>query len=111
MHEAADIHDPRMVAALEQRQQMARKGEVAKVVGSELDLEIIGRGLTRERRNDTGIVDKEVEGGMRTGKATGELGDVGEIRKVELLERDHGGRIKRSDLADRFLSFARVAAG
>jgi hypothetical protein len=92
-------------------EQEAGEGEVAEVVGAELELESIGSDATLGKGHDAGVVDEEVEAavggeeGLSSGTNGGEAGEV-ELRDFELGCRNLG----EDSFASRF-SFRLIAAG
>ena len=79
-------------------QEEAGEGEVAEVVGADLQLEAVG-GLAPRRGHHAGVVDQQVEAGRR--ERLGEGAHRGQVGKVELrhVRRRAGGRRRGSTSA------------
>jgi len=84
--EAADIDDARSVAAPQQRQQARRQGEMAEIVGGELQLESIGALAPLGQRHDARVIDQQIDAAPCGEQLIGEGCDRGERRKIKLLE-------------------------
>jgi hypothetical protein len=111
MGDAADLDDARRPRGPEQWQQPAGQGEVAEVVGAELQLEAIRGGVPAGRRHHPGIVHQQVEAAMLGRHPLGEGRDRGEAGEIEFGEADIGLRHLRPDARDRGGAAVRVAAG
>src|SRR5690606_18739849 len=74
-------------AADDLRQQQVGQGEVAEMVGAELELEAVGR-ATQRRDHQPGVVDQQVDGAV---DAAGEEPHRGEVGEVEASHLDLSG--------------------
>jgi hypothetical protein len=62
VRQAAEADDARRACPAQQRHQPGRERKVAQMVGAELHLEAIGRGLPARQRHHACIVDQEIKG-------------------------------------------------
>jgi hypothetical protein len=81
---------------------------VTEIIGSELHLETVGRGLPRRQSHDARVVDEQIERGVRGDEVSGETGDRGKIGQIERFETDFSIRELVADFRDRFAAFGFV---
>jgi hypothetical protein len=77
------------------------QGEVAEVVGAELQLEAVG-GMRERRDHHARVVDEQVEIALPAGGELADRGEVGEVEPADLGRAGHrrGGRLALGDVAD-----------
>jgi hypothetical protein len=85
--QAPDHHDSRRIGGSEERQQGRGERKVAEVVGAEVQLEPVRRGLTFEWHDDTGVVHQHFEPVVAGSHALAECGDRFEIGQVDEFTR------------------------
>jgi hypothetical protein len=100
--------DPRATGA-QQRQEPSGEGEVAEVVGAELQLVAVDRRLSLGRRHHAGVVDQQVDRHGLVDQLAGELGDRREGRQVQVAQAETGVRHGRADRGDGGLALRAVA--
>jgi hypothetical protein len=98
-------------AGLEQRQQVPDEGEVAEVVGAELQLEPVRGRLPFRRGHHARVVDEDVDRLALLQQHRAQRGDRGQRRQVEGTQRHVGVRGPPADRGDRRLTLAPVADG
>ncbi len=87
--ERSDIDDARRRTRLEPRQQQMRQQEAGEIVDGEAQLVPVLAGLPRRSlvlRADAGVADQDIEALLVVEHQLGKLADIGERRKVGLVE-------------------------
>jgi hypothetical protein len=102
--------DARVRPIAQQRHEVGRQGEVAEIVGAELQLEAIRGGLPPRRGHHGGVVDQQIETPSLPLQPCGEVGDGLEAGEIDLLEPDIRGGDFGSDSRDSLRAFPRIAA-
>jgi hypothetical protein len=97
-----------VVSTAQQRKQLCRQRVVTEIIGSELHLETVGRGLPRRQSHDARVVDEQIERGVRGDEVSGETGYRGKIGQIERFETDVSIRELVADFRDRFAAFGFV---
>jgi len=105
---AAQGHDPAGVRALHGFQQQAGEREVAQVVGAELELEPVARGLLR-RHHHAGVVDQQID--PLSLEPAGELAHRVEAAEIECEPAGLGPAGFRLDLVRGGLTFVDAPGG
>src|SRR5438552_1861301 len=108
---AADGNDAGVVAAGHPVEEQSSEGEVAEVVGPELELEPVGGHLPGEGSHDAGVVDEQVEVLMFPREPLRETANRSEAGEVERANLDFGGRHSVLDRERGFGALLGVAHG
>ena len=105
---AADVDDAAAGCVPEQIKEQAGQGEVPEVVGAELQLKAVG-GLAIRRNHHPGVVDQQIQPGVRLLKLHRELAHRGEVGQIEQHHRNVGSGIFAADLCCGLLTLLPIA--
>lgn len=107
--QAAQRHHSRALRGPQQWQQVCGQGEVAQMVGTELQFESFGGGVALWRLHDAGVVHQDVDRASFGIEFVAEGRDAGQRRQVDALEGQLRGGHRGADLGGRGFAFGLVA--
>src|SRR5450755_881500 len=110
VRKAAEVDDARMLRIGERGEQLRAQGEVAQIIGAELQLEAVGRDLAFWRHHDAGIVDQDIEAGVFAPEPAGKVSDALQRREVKVFITNVCSGVSRTNVLQRPRTFIRVAS-
>ncbi len=111
MGDAADGDDARRFGSEEERDQQAGQGEVAKVIGAELEFEIVFGEMAGGDGHNAGVVDEDIDGVATVVEDLSELMNRSEISEIEREAFELSIRMFRANAVGGTVSLGEVAAG